>query len=311
MAAAVARAHMDAGCVVTVVSPTQAGRRALLEEGVAAIMLGEFLSEPVLRSGPDAPQRIVILDDAHGLGIGRADVLLARVEMMDARLIAMVNPARRPSEAGPVFNVLADRIDRMSASDHLECADLTGLHGVESDALLALAQGLRAERRTVCRDALKQARRDGLIQAGGGKESAIAMLARDYVADRSPDKLAVAWGRADVEALTEAIRVRLDEIDVERRAFRVAEHGPLKDLKPGDCIRFTSSGVFGDPAHGDATPPPGSLGPQGERIHRGDAAQVLGAGKHGSLWLRVTSGQGRETAVREIAVPQEGPLPRW
>ena len=266
VAAAVAQAQEAVGRVVTVVSPTEAGRRALQAEGVAAMTLGAFFSEPTLRAAPGDPERVVILDDAHGLGIGRADVLLARIEMMDAKLVAMVNPDRRPAGAGPVFAVMANRMsasnrmtasDRMSVSNRMEPAELTGLHGVDSADLLALAQGLRSGDSAACGDALKQVRQDGLVQAAGSKEDAIAAVARAYVADRSADKLAVGWGRADAEALTEAIRARLDEVDPERRGFRAAEHGPLKELKPGDCIRFTSSGVFGAPAHGDVTPPAG------------------------------------------------------
>ena len=308
VAAAVAQAQEAVGRVVTVVSPTEAGRRALQAEGVAAMTLGAFFSEPTLCAAPGDPERVVILDDAHGLGIGRADVLLARIEMMDAKLVAMVNPDRRPAGAGPVFAVMANR---MSASNRMEPAGLTGLHGVDSADLLALAQGLRSGDSAACRDALKQVWQDGLVQAADSKEEAIAAVARAYVADRSADKLAVGWGRADAEALTEAIRARLDEVDPERRGFRAAEHGPLKELKPGDCIRFTSSGVFGAPAHGDVTPPPGSVGPQTERIQRGDVAEVLGSGSHNTLRIRVTSGQGDQATAREVTVPPEGPLPRW
>ncbi|WP_170565706.1 AAA family ATPase [Ruegeria atlantica] len=316
VAAAVARAHEDRGRVVTVVSPTQAGCKALLEEGVEALTLGDFFAEPVFGSRQGEPERVVILDDAHGLGIGRADVLLARVAVTGAKLVALVNPDRRPSEAGPVFNVLANRLsasNRKFATNHMDTAELTGLHGVESEALLTLAQGLRSSDRTMCRLVLRQAGEAGVIQAAGDREGALARIARAYVADRSPDKLALAWGRAETQALTDAIRARLDKVDLERRAFRAAEHGPLTDLKPGDRIRFTSSGVFGGPALGAGPLSADSPGPQTDRIQRGDTAEVLGPGKHGSLRLRVTGALKPDVSfnVREITVAAAGPLPRW
>ena len=297
VAAAVARAQKESGCVVTVISPTQTGCRALQEEGVESVTLSEFFSQPVLKSGAKDPQRVVILDDAHGLGIGRADVFLARVEMMGAKLVATVNPARRPAEAGPVFETLAGRI---------ETAHLSDLHGVENDELRSLAHGLRAADQQSCSEALQQARADGVIHAAGSKDKAISTLARRYVADRAVDKLAVGWGRVDAEALTRAIRARLDEVDGDRRAFRTADSGPLAGLKPKDRIRFTSAGMFGEPARG-AVSADGRPGSQRARIRRGDIAEVLGPAQHGGLVLRVTGDQG----VREITVAPEGPLPRW
>ena len=298
VAAAVAQAERETGGVVTVISPTQTGCRALREEGVEAITLSEFFSQPVLRSRPEDSRRVVILDDAHGLGIGRGDVFLARIEMMGAKLVAMVNPARRPAEAGPVFDTLAGRI---------ETASLSGLHGADSDEMRSLARGLRSEDQRSCREALQQAHADGVIHAAGRKDKAISMLARRYVADRGVDKLAIGWGRADVEALIGAIRARMDEVDGDRRAFRAADSGPLAGLKPGDRIRFTSSGIFGEPARGAVSAEAGQPGSQLARIRRGDIAEVMGSAPHGGLILKITGDEG----VREITVAGEGPLPHW
>ncbi|WP_419738644.1 AAA family ATPase [Ruegeria sp.] len=335
VAAAVARAHEARGAVVTVISPTRAGLRALAAEGVPARSLAAFFAEPVTAPVPGAPERVVILDDAHGLGAGlnagggRADVVLARIEMMGAKLVALVNPDRRPAEAGAVFTTLANRMtasdrmsasNRMSASPHMDVADLTGLHGVDSPGLQVLGQGLRptfgcSGAREGCSQALQRAQKDGIIQARGDRERAIAALARAYVADRSPDKLALAWSRAERQALTDAIRARLDQIDGARAAFGAAEHGVLKGLRPGDRIRFTSSGVFGAPAEGRVEAAT-AVGVQSARLRRGDLAEVLGPGVQGGLRLRVTGGPEnagavREISTREITVAAEGPLPRW
>ena len=63
------------GVPVTVVAPTEAGRQALLAEGrlvpgaarAEVLTLGGYLAQPVQRDG--AGRRVVIVDDAHGLGV--------------------------------------------------------------------------------------------------------------------------------------------------------------------------------------------------------------------------------------------------
>ena len=101
----VAQAHEKRGSVFTIIAPTQAGRRALHAEGVEALSLGEFFAGPVQRATADAPQHVVIPDDAHRLGLdpvagmGSADALLARVEMMGAKLVALVKPECRPARS--------------------------------------------------------------------------------------------------------------------------------------------------------------------------------------------------------------------
>ena len=320
LAARLAQAYEAAGHAVTLVSPTEAGRQALAAEGVDAVTLGMYLSEPVQRSRGDGPRRTVILDDAHGLGTARADVVLARVEAEQSQLIVMVNPERRPAEPGPVFGRLAERVRApveheagAGEAGAPAVATLGGLHGPETAELQALAEGLSASAgERAAAEALRAARGAGLIGAVGDREAALAAVARSYVADKSADKLALAWSRREAAALTAAIRARLDEIDPERAARKAAEHGPLKGLKPGDRIRFGAGGLAGSPAEGGARPAPGQantggVGQPEARLRRGERAEVLGPGTHGGLRLRVTG----EDGAREIAVPEEGPLPAW
>ncbi len=296
VAAAAAAALARAGRAVVVVSPTEAGRAALASESASAVTLGAFLANPVEAARPGAPERVVILDDAHSLGIGRADVFLARIEATGSRLVAFVNPGRRPTDAGPVFRALGDR---------LGAAALTGVHG-QDGALADMARGLRAGVRDAV-SALEALKASGLVRAEGGMEAALARLARDYVADRSGDRIALAWSRAQVEAVTAAIRARLDATDRRRAAFAPALYGPLAGLQPGDRIRFVAGGAYGSMATGGAAASRTAAGLPRSPVRRGEMAAVLGRGGDGCLELRVRGPDG----VREIAVAPEGPLPNW
>lgn len=293
LAAMTARAHEAAGSVVTVISPTEAGRRALAEEGVGALTFAEFLAEPMAYRGPDAPGAVVVLDDANGLGIGRADVLLARIEAMSAKLIAFQNPQRRPLDPGPVFRSLADRIGT---------AELSGLEGVSGpvrDLLTAIRQP-----EAHGSGAIEAARAAGLVQASGGQGRAMADLARAYVADPTDDKIVLAWSRRAADELTTAIRAELDRTRPERATAEEIPDGPLAGLKPGDRIRFATSGVYGSPERDPA---------REQVVQRGAQAEVMARDPDGLLRLRVAemNAHGRAVGSREIRVAPEGPLPPW
>ena len=296
-AAAICRAERAAGRTVTVISPTEGGRTALVAEGArAAMTLDGFFADPVPSRATDGPGRVLILDDAHGLGAGRAEAVLARAGAMGAKLVAMVNPDRRPAEAGPTFRTLAGR---------LETARLTGLHGALEGAERLRSGGGEAER------ALGDLRAAGHIHAAGTLREAVAETARRYVADGRDDRIALAWGRAEADALTEAIRARLDEVDPVRAAFRPAGHGALAGLKPGDRIRFSASGSFGAVSRTEAAGAGGIPGRRRVAVRRGELAEVLGPAAGGGLRLRVSGPEGG----RDIEVAAEGPGdrsgPRW
>ncbi len=297
-AAALARAERASGRVVTVLAPTQAGCAALAAEGIEALTPGAFFSDPVLPKEVGSPERVVILDDAQGPGIDHAEVVLARCAGLSAKLVAFVNPERRGT---PVFRTLADRLGTVR---------LEGLHGVEGE-YREIARDLRTGGEDAERALRSLVERSQLI-ATGTAEAALEAVAKAYVSDRSADRLALAWSRAEAEALTAAIRARLDATDPSRAAFVAAEHGGLKGLKPGDIIRFPAAGAYGRPSvagkAGDNLP-----AEQGDPIRRGDVGEVLGAAVEGGLRLRVTGQDG----TREIAVAPEGPgvasrsLPPW
>ncbi|MDE0696293.1 MAG: AAA family ATPase [Boseongicola sp.] len=287
LAAEIARTHEAAGRVVTVIAATAAGRSALEATGVNARTLDQFLGEPPVRREEGDPGHVIVLDDAHAFGAFQADAVLARAEATGAGVVAILDPSRRPQLGGAVFRALADRTGT---------AALEGVQGTEG-LLAETAAGLGAggEDATAALAALRER---GHVEAAGGREAAISHVAAAFANDPAADRIALAWSRADADALTDAIRHALDETMPERR---VAEgrrrHGPLADLRPGDRLRFTVAGWCGTASQNDR---------QG-MILRGDRAEVLETLPGGGLRMRV-SGLGW---TREVDVVPEGPLPPW
>ena len=297
LAAQLAGAMERHGRHVVVVSPTEAGRQALRAEGAEAITLAAYLSQPVGQDVSRAAPKTIILDDAHGLGVEMADIVLARSEAEGSRLIAMVHPRRRPAKAGPVFQRIGERLRH---DPRRTPVSLHGQHGVHNTDLQHLGACLQADRSaqevvTGLRDAVKS----GVIVAGGAREDVALRVAESYLADESEDKLALAWSRADADILTVAIRTGLDLSDPERRSFASPEHGACKGLKPRDRLRFASAGnvMNADPSS------PGVV-----RIHRGDMATVVGEDQ-GLIRLTITGSQGDHP--RDILISDDAPLPAW
>ena len=284
LAAEAARAHEAAGRVVTVIAATEAGRRELEGRGVYPLTLQQWLDDPPVRRDGTDPAHVVVIDDAQALGAFQADAALARAEAIGAGVVAVLDPSRRPQLGGAVFRAVSDRT---------ETAVLEGLHGIESP-LAGTVAGLAAggERAAA---ALADLRDRGHVSAAGDRQAAIRSVAGEFVADASEDRIALAWSRADADALTDAIRGALDAAMPERTADRPP--GPLGDLRPGDRIRFTVAGWAGT-ASGKR---------QRAMIVRGDRAEVLEALPGGGLRMRV-SGLG---GTRDLDLVQEGPLPRW
>ena len=286
LAAEIVRAHEAQGRVVTVIAATAAGRSAFEGEGVRARTLGQLLEEPPVRRDEGDPAYVLVLDDAHAFGAFQADAVLARAEATGAGVVAILDPSRRPQLGGAVFRALTDRVG---------AAALDGIQGIEGP-LAEAAAGLGAGG-DAASAALAGLRDRGDVTAAEDREAAIRAVATDFLTDPAEDRIALAWSRADADALTDAIRAALDETMPERRAEEGARrHGPLADLKPGDRLRFTVPGRFGTPD-----------GTRRDTIERGDRSEVLEILPGGGLKLRVTGTGG----TREVDVVPEGPLPPW
>ena len=284
LAAEAARAHQAAGRVVTVIAATEAGRRALERRGVYPLTLQQWMDDPPVRRDDNDPAHVVVIDDAHAFGAFQADAAFARAEATGAGVVAVLDPSRRPQLGGAVFRAVADRTG---------AAALEGVQGLESplaETVAGLAAGgERAEA------ALAGLRDRGGVAAAGAREPAIRNLAAEFVAHASDDRIALAWSRAEADALTDAIRDALDAARPERAVERPA--GPLGDLRPGDRIRFTVAGWAGT-----------SSGKRGRgMIVRGDRAEVLESLDGGGLRIRLTGLGG----TRELDLVPEGPLPSW
>ena len=285
LAAEIARAHEAQGRVVTVVAATAAGRSALEARGAWALTLEQFLAEQPAPRGEGDPGHVIVLDDAHSFGAFQADAALARAEATGAGVVAILDPARRPQLGGAVFRALADRAG---------AAALEGVQGVEG-ALAGTVAGLAAGGDDAAA-ALAGLRERSGVTAAGDRERAIARIAGEFVADAAADRIALAWSRADADALTDAIRMELDRTMPERRAETGERFGPLADLRPGDRLRFNVAGWCETPT-----------GNRPGMIVRGDRAEVLETLPGGGLRMRVTGLGG----AREIDVVPEGTLPAW
>ncbi len=283
LVAEIARAHEREGRVVTVVAATAAGRSALEAKGAQSLTLDQFLSEPPAPRDDADPAHVVVLDDAHAFGAFQADAALARAEATGAGVVAVLDPSRRPQLGGAAFRALSDRV---------EPARIEGVRGIEGPLAETVA-GLAAGGEEA-EAALRALRERGGVTAAAGREAAIGSVAAAFVADGAEDRMALAWSRADADALTEAIRAELDAAMPERGVER--RPGPLGDLRPGDRIRFPVAGWCG------------TAGSKGRvMILRGDRAEVLEALPGGGLRMRLTGLGG----TRELDVVQEGPIAPW
>ena len=300
LAAAVAQVERYYGRGVLVISSSEAGREALRGEGIEAVTITEHLRS-FFEPSNMPKNRLVILDDANALSAAYSDVLLSRIETEGDRLLAFVNPDRRPMRAGPTFQKLAERlrIIDQGTEGSKRLATLSGLHGASTNGLVNLRSGLRGDTQEVLatlRDALAR----GVICDVRDREQAIRLLAQAYVSDDSENKVALGWSRRDAAALTEAIRAELDSTYSERQASPEIEHGASKGLRPHDRIRFSTSGTV--------RAINGTNAADEVQLQRGEVATVLKV-EADTMTLRVSNAQGAE--VRDITIATESVLPRW
>ena len=291
IASRTADAHRRAGWRVIGAAPTGAGLDALRKAGIRNTQTVPQLLRDIDGGKTELdPATVIVLDDAGRLGTAQAAPLLERAEAAGAKLVAFLDgEVRVPVDAGPVFRALEARV----GSAHLDA-----MHGRAPERALALRDLARGG--TAGEGAVAALDAEGVIvglgavgaagRTGGDFRRASEALAEGYVRDTSPDRIALAWSRAEVAEITDAIRRRMDGDDPERAGFEPIRAGGLAGLKPGDRIRFTAS------AAGD-----------GIGVRAGDTAVVLGRGKSGGLAMAVTGRKGS----REIDVTPADAVPEW
>ena len=291
VAARLAAVYRRADWQVVGLTPTGAGLDALRDAGLpGGRTLRQFTRDRGTGRLQLDPGTVVVLDDAGRLGGREAGELLADIEASGAKLIALMDGGlQMPLEAGPVLRAVETRV----GSARLE--DMQSRSPWRAEALRLVVAG---DARGV-----EMLREDDVIHADGTLRGAAAAVALRYLADGQPDKIALAWSRAEADLLTRAIRAGLDELHPFRAGFEAEISGAFAGLRPGDRIRFIASAGWqkGRPA---GTAPP--------RIRAGETAELVGR-EGGRLRLRI-EGRSPQTGrkdVRDVVYAPDAELPDW
>ena len=292
VAARLAAVYRRADWQVVGLTPTGAGLDALRDAGLpGGRTLRQFTRDRGTGRLQLDPGTVVVLDDAGRLGGREAGELLADIEASGAKLIALMDGGLQvPLEAGPVLRAVETRV----GSARLE--DMQRRTPWRAEALRLVAAG---DARGV--EMLREAE---VIHADGTLRGAAAAVALRYLADGQPDKIALAWSRAEADLLTRAIRAGLDELHPFRAGFEPETGGAFAGLKPGDRIRFIASARWQKDRPGRHAPP---------RIRAGETAQLVGR-DGGRLRLRIDEGRSPQTGrmdVRDVLYAPNSELPDW
>ena len=291
VAARLAAVYRRADWQVVGLTPTGAGLDALRDAGLpGGRTLRQFTRDRGTGRLQLDPGTVVVLDDAGRLGGREAGELLADIEASGAKLIALMDGGlQMPLEAGPVLRAVETRV----GSARLE--DMQSRSPWRAEALRLVVAG---DARGV--EMLREAE---VIHADGTLRGAAAAVALRYLADGQPDKIALAWSRAEADLLTRAIRAGLDELHPFRAGFEPETGGAFAGLKPGDRIRFIAAGRWQKDRPGRHAPP---------RIRAGETAQLVGR-DGGRLRLRI-EGRSPQTGrmdVRDVLYAPNSELPDW
>ena len=291
VAARLAAVYRRADWQVVGLTPTGAGLDALRDAGLPG---GRTLRQFTRDRGSGRlrldPGTVVVLDDAGRLGGREAGELLADIEASGAKLIALMDGGLQgPLEAGPVLRAVETRVGSARLEDmHWRTAE-------RAEALRLVAAG---DARGV-----EMLRETEVIHGGGTLRDAAVAVAMEYLTDGQPDKIALAWSRAEADLLTRAIRAGLDELHAGRAGFEPETGGAFAGLKPGDRIRFIASARWQKDRPGRHAPP---------RIRAGETAQLVGR-DGGRLRLRI-EGRSPQTGrmdVRDVLYAPNSDLPDW
>ena len=292
VAARLAAVYRRADWQVVGLTPTGAGLDALRDAGLpGGRTLRQFTRDRGTGRLQLDPGTVVVLDDAGRLGGREAGELLADIEASGAKLIALMDGGLQgPLEAGPVLRAVETRVGSARLEDmHWRTAE-------RAEALRLVAAG---DARGV-----EMLREDDVIHADGTLRGAAAAVALRYLADGQPDKIALAWSRAEADLLTRAIRAGLDELHAGRAGFEPETGGAFAGLKPGDRIRFIAAGRWQKDRPGRHAPP---------RIRAGETAELVGR-DGGRLRLRIDEGRNPQTGrmdVRDVLYAPNSELPDW
>ncbi len=290
VSAAVLDAYGRAGWQAVGLAPTGAGLDSLRDAGIAdPWSVRAFLNRAEAGHVRLDRRTVIVLDDAGRLAGKQAGRLLGMVEESGARLVAMVDGGMQaPPAAGPVFRALEVR---------LGAARLDEVFGRAPERALALSDLARGG--VAAEGALAALEAEGVIVSGTTPRKAVEVLAEAYVRDGSRDRVALAWSRAEVAALTSAIRRRLDHEREDRRSWVDGTEGLFQDLRPGDRIRFlTANGRLGGA---------GRTEQGGPFVRAGEEAVLVGRTDGGALLMEIGAG----ASAREVVWRPGDRVPEW
>ena len=211
----IGQAHEYAGFDVVSVAPTRATAKSFgLQAGVTAQTFGSLVYGLDHGTKHLDANSVIVLDHAELMGAEDALQLLKLVEHTGAKLVAARGEGALTSiAAGQVFADIEERVGAFELSGSLRQADMATrdiVSGLKTKVGRARDVGLVDEMIS-----------GGFVSAQGNRLDAIDMVARAYVLDPNPDKVAIGYSRADVDALNVAIHVQMQPGTV------VGPNGPL------------------------------------------------------------------------------------
>ncbi len=240
---------------------------------------------------------LVILNDASVIGSDDVHALLQLVLTGGGRFVALLDDSPSATvEENAVFRALELRCgarrtlpEATRNSDRSNVLDLLSCSGERHDRALA---------------ALNE---DDALRHGGSLRGAIERIARDFVADAHPDRIAVTSSQVEADAVNEAVRTHLDAVDPRRRGNAGEFEGRLAGLKCGDRIRLLEGWPRAIAQSQEETCIATPEETDNPLVHAGEIAEVISRSEKGDLKLRLENHEGS----RDITIPSDTGLPGW
>ena len=210
---------------------------------------------------------VLLIDNAEQLGAEEAGWLFDQMQKSGGRMVTFLDKNGLGSlNAGPVMPAIGARAGVIDVHENMRVRS--------SDKRSALK--LLSDKSFAGGEVVLQSFKEAFaIKAGGTREQTHAALAESYVSDPHLDKLILAHGRGDVEALNKAVRASLhSEVSVD-----AGDGAVIPDLLVGDRIEIMNR----LPALG---------------IERATVADVVG--RSDGDWLELRIGMGHEAQFVQL-----------
>ncbi len=277
------------------IAPSMKGLSFLGYEGVRNLTsVRDFLDGKQRDRIENRETSLVILNDASVIGSDDVSALLKIVLTGGGRLVVLLDDSPSASlEESAVFRALELRSGGRRTlpvatrnPDRSNVLNLLSLGGEHQDRALAVLDD------------------DGVLRHGGSLRGAIGRIARDFITDIHPDRIAVTSSQVEADAVNEAVRAHLDAVDPRRRENAGEFEGRTSGLSCGDRIRLLES----LPRAIARSQEGACIGtPESPLVRAGETAEVISRNEKGDIGLRLANQEG----YRDITVPSEKDLPGW